>query len=264
MMNRKALLIATLALMAFAAAPALADFSSLQDVLNDITKDPLGSHLDALDPVLPDGSYLTQGLHDSSVVAATDMIAEGMDSYWTIDSSGGSVATIVIELAGYAGANTFGVYDPVLGTSVQLFGGSSSYGDLVTLSLRENLDGTLSVEINSSDTGVDFAGNMFAYYLNSPDGLFYSDTALNLDDADHMMAYQGVGDYVKLPTRPVGEWTSSEYILAFEDLWALGDHDYTDFVVMVESVQPVPVPAAVLLGMLGLGAAGLKLRRRES
>ena len=86
-----------------------------------------------------------------------------------------------------------------------------------------------------------------------------------------MYAYQGTGDTVEISPWDPGDWTDNEYVLAFEDLVATwtnqdgsqgtSDWDYTDFVVMVESVNPVPVPGAVLLGILGLSAAGIKLRR---
>ena len=73
-----------------------------------------------------------------------------------------------------------------------------------------------------------------------------------------MLAYQGTGDQVQLPTFNPGEWNPNEYILAWEDL-PFGnykyDGDFNDMVLMVESVQPVPVPAAVWLfgsGLLGL------------
>jgi hypothetical protein len=106
---------------------------------------------------------------------------------------------------------------------------------------------------------------------NPAGGIFYSDTLLNSDGWDHMYAYEGgYGDEVTLPSTALGsttgEWLANEYILAFEDLYgslsgSTSDWDYTDFVVMVESVTPVPVPGAVLLGILGLSAAGIKLRR---
>jgi len=48
------------------------------------------------------------------------------------------------------------------------------------------------------------------------------------------------------------------YIVAF-DTGSDGDHQ--DFVALIEGASPVPVPAAVLLGFLGLSAAGIKLRK---
>lgn len=50
------------------------------------------------------------------------------------------------------------------------------------------------------------------------------------------------------------------FVLGFEDG---NDEDYQDLVVEVSHVRPTPVPGAVLLGVLGLGAAGCKLRRRR-
>ena len=124
-----------------------------------------------------------------------------------------------------------------------------------------------SIFVWNVDTGVDFAGNSFGFYLDATVGnsnanaVFYSDSSLNADSSfDHMYAYRGTStDTVQLPGLAKGLWTDSEYIFAWEDLWNGGDQDFTDFVVMVESI--VPVPGAVLLGILGLGVVGLKLRK---
>ena len=237
--------------------------SSLQDILNDITKAPNGT--DPGDPAVP-GTAGT-GSVNSTVVAATDFLADTSaggspwDSYWSLDASGGAIATIVVELAGFARDNKFGVFDRADATKkVQLFSGGSDSGDIVFMSLLDGGD-HVDVEVFGADTGIDFAQNMFGFYLDTPAGLWYSDTGLNADQFDHMVAYEGVGDTVKLPTRPAGQWGANEYILAWEDLSGGGDKDYNDFVIMMESVTPVPVPGAILLGMLGLSVAGVKLRK---
>jgi hypothetical protein len=240
-MKTRLILAFGLAVLFLAGAPAMAVLNpaSLQGVLDGITTGPVAG--------------------DSSVNVATDMIPDGQDKLWHITASGGSVATIVIELAGFDTQNVFGVYDAAnSATKVQLFAGAADAGDQVTLGLLD--DG--SVEVNHVDTGTDFLSSWFGYYLTTPENnTWYSNTALNSDGHDHMLAYAGEGDTVKLPTRPAGTWTANEYVLAWEDLTINGaDEDYDDFVVMVESVQ-VPVPAAVLLGLLGMSVAGLKLRK---
>jgi hypothetical protein len=171
---------------------------------------------------------------------------------------------MIIELAAFADGNVFGVYDSADHTTkVEIFAGAAAAGSMALLAIT----GSGDVFVNGLDSGVDFAGDFFGYYLDSSvfatGGTWHSDTSKNSDGYDHMYAYVGEGDTVTIDPWDEGEWTTNEYVLAFEDLDASApaDWDYTDFVVMVESVRPIPVPGAVLLGILGLSAAGIKLRR---
>lgn len=201
----------------------------------------------------------------SSVNVATDYVPDSSDSYWEIGGSGGSVATVVIELGAYANGNTLGIYDRANPASkVQVFGGAATQGSQAILSILANG----SVILNFTDTGVDFAGNAFGLYLDSSagasGGLFYSDTALNADQGDHMFAYQGVGDTIQIPPFSAGQWGPNEYILAFEDLdGSVADWNYTDMVVLVESVTPVPDGGATIL-MVGMALLGLAAFRRKA
>lgn len=195
---------------------------------------------------------------------------------FTNGASGGSTVSYIVSLAGFAESNQFGMYQ--YGNQLQkalIFNGAASSPTQVQVTFLAN--GDVVVTPIKGDTGLSGSttytgfGNVFGFYLTTPEGnTFYSEDSLNPNSSPQALVYRGDDNTVlQLPGFAPGTFQSSEFIIAWEDLLRYGgnsDYDYNDLVVLVESINPVPEPATILL--IGSGLAGLgffsRKRRKDS
>lgn len=164
----------------------------------------------------------------SGIDVATDQAV--LDEGFVLSGFKG-MAEIIVEHAGHRDLNSFGIYDIYDPTKRQtIFTGSQGAGAY------------------TSFLPIDFTSNVFGFYLDTPDGTWFSQAALNSDGADHMVAYQLGG----------------QYFFGWEDLASKGwDQDYNDFVVLIGGVSGVSVPEPATFGLLGLGMLGIGAFRRR-
>ena len=212
------------------------------------------------------------------------------DEVWELTAFGGSFSTLLFEISAFANSSTFGIYDindP--NNKLQLFDGAASTGDQRLLYLDSgNVFNVLSF-IDGPLGSATFSSTLFGYYIDSSNGgtntaggVFYSQSSLNTNlgggnggSTDHMVAFRG-NDVLQVDTdgpggNGYGLFHSGEFILAFEDLnyntANSSDFDFSDMVIMVESVLPVPVPEPAPLTLLGFGLLGLGIlgaRRKKA
>jgi hypothetical protein len=185
------------------------------------------------------GIINTRGNTLVNIQSDADQLDNGLDSHWT--STGANSANLIIEVAGYAPKNAFGIYNAANPTQRQvIFAGSAAAG---------------------ASTGFVPLYETFGFYLSNLSAGFtwYSDSSLNSGGAkDHMVAYQGKGEQLGSVA-----WNSNTYLLGWEDL-NLGDWDYNDMVVTISNVRPSSVPDSASTSLLlGLGMVALVATRRS-
>ncbi len=192
----------------------------------------------------------------------------GAEAVYLTDIDGtedSATAFLFLELAGYAGVNTLGIYGYTqdsgagtisLGEQLQVFAGSASPFTSATLKF-DVAGGTVT---NSSTSVTANIGTTFGFYIVSGNGQTYFSHSILNNDGDHFLIYN-TSDNTE------GDLFGSDVILGIEDLQGLGDKDYDDMVVGVTDVAPVPEPGTMVLlgaGMLGLAIFGKRRMNREA
>lgn len=218
-----------------------------------------------LDSITVDGS--------SSIDVNADQFLNGDD--WEVSGSGGSIGTAidtgtVPAIAAFASAQSisllaspqvnggpliFGIYDwSDTARRVGLFSTGDPEGAQYLLQIM--LDG--SVRVNMETTGVDFAANRFGFYITDGVTTRFSDWHRNPNMGVHSVFYAGNGDVLQIGEFAPGRFAPGEWITAWEfgDL-AEGTREFDDFVLLVESVNPLSVPEPGSLALMGLGLLGL-------
>jgi hypothetical protein len=161
-------------------------------------------------------------------------IAESGRDFVTLTSPDANlVAFILLESAGFANENVFGIYsayDPQ--QKLQLFSGSDSPTDTTIVQFNAT-DGNAE-NLQTGQTAK--IGKFFGFYLTTPQNggiTYYTDLTRNPDSSEHGLIFNTSGFAGVIENDP-------DTVIAFEDFLGLGDRDYNDMVVGIINAVPLP------------------------
>ena len=155
------------------------------------------------------------------------------------------------------------------GTQGSHFGGSSHTGFYTTAEYNAAYDyewdnADLDVAL---DIAADWLENDYGVGIAVKDGCYHAVTLWGIDTCETTGDYLGVWitDSDNNKGGPDPRPNTLDYYDVFygaDDLWHLDGMCGDAAIIEMDALAYVPVPGAVLLGLLGLGTAGLKLRKR--
>lgn len=159
---------------------------------------------------------------------------------WTAGISGNATFTLMIELGQFAQGNNIGIYNaggPPNPPLYQVFPGAATAGWHATAHFG---GGNLVVTLFNQNAIIQgqtfYAGvtaNNFGFYIQGPGGTWYSQDLRNNGGQVQILTYLATGD-------SFGAWWE-----CFEEQsFPVGDRDFDDAVLILESVTPTPTDAS--------------------
>jgi hypothetical protein len=253
-------LLAATVLVALAAVPVLADFTPIQDS-NSGSEPDLWSVLDNVAPLGGGSSWTsTAALNNNTsglrVLDRPDSAGDTFDQIW----ADGRVSVTATALYWGGAANPADTDNQVL-----IWDDWPGMAGPYTTNVKVGTMGT-------SDT-IDMTAFAKPTFILGDDSRSYADAwskeSLNTwntptGTSDRMVTFDVAGlDIYYWDTSTVG-WTKLKtagdgaYMVCFDPG---ADGDFQDLIVLVEDAHPVPAPGAIVLGLMGLGAVGVWMRR---
>ena len=211
-----------------------------------------------------------QGVFDTIGSTIDVMDDQTPEALFEPTGTGNSVASYVATASWGFPELEFGIYN--MDSPNQLlslfYESDVAAGDSVVVQFNEFLDYVRVVDLNTlSVLGSTSYFKEFGFYALTTDhsqteiGPFYSEDALNPGGYARMLTYEGKGDQVTIGNSGTYSDIDHWYVAVEADIYESTETgDFSDMVVQMESITPIPEPAT--LGLITLFTGGIYFVRR--
>lgn len=207
-----------------------------------------------------------QGVFDgigSTMDAVNDQTTEAL---FEPTGVGNSTAAYVATVSWSAGDIDFGIYNmdnPNQQVSMFSYSLSPTPGESVVVQFDQGNDWVRVLDLVSLtvyDSSTYF--KEFGFYATSYSGTYFSEDNLNYESNAHFLTYEGKGDQVTIGSS--GTYSDIDHWYVAAEVGSSGattGSDFSDMVVQMESITPIPEPSSI--AMIGLvSGSALFIRKR--
>ena len=201
----------------------------------------------------PPNLFDLTGVPGSEIYTDTGFSAASLIDTDSVDDD--ATAWLFLEAGPFINSNNFGIYGfemtdagVIMGERLEIFAGELTPGGFFPTSATLSFDLDENTVTNTVTGESAEIGKYFGFYLETPQAggqIYYSHASLNSDGVDHMLLFD-------THDNSIGAFGGADIVLAWEDALGGGEGGFSNALIGITDVRPLPEPHSIALVIGGV------------